>query len=122
VRWNRAGWDRIAALKREMTAFIWTPVCPEVMSGFGVARNPVRLSGGNGHALWQGSARMKNRFGEDLTEKIRTSCQVCLQALKRAEVEAFVFMEGSPSCGVYRTTLRNKRLANPPGVFGSLLL
>jgi uncharacterized protein YbbK (DUF523 family) len=33
VRWNRAGWDRIAPLNREMTSFVWTPVCPEVMSG-----------------------------------------------------------------------------------------
>jgi hypothetical protein len=86
VGWNRAGWDRIAAIRREMTGFIWTPVRPEVMSVFGVPRDPVRLSGGNGHDLWQGTARMKNRSG------------------------------------VYRTTLKNKRLGNPPGVFGSLLL
>lgn len=122
MRWNRAGWDRIAALEREMTGFIWTPVCPEVMSGFGVPREPVRLSGGNGSDLWAGAARMKNRSGRDLTENIRAGCRECLQALERAEVEAFVFMEGSPSCGVYRTTLKNRRLGNPPGVFGALLL
>lgn len=52
----------------------------------------------------------------------RAGCLDCLEALKRAEVEAFVFMEGSPSCGVYRTTLKNKRLGHPPGVFGALLL
>jgi len=34
----------------------------------------------------------------------------------------FIFMEGSPSCGVYRTSLKNKRLGHPPGIFGSLLL
>jgi hypothetical protein len=31
-------------------------------------------------------------------------------------------MDGSPSCGFYRTTLKNKSLGKPPGVFGSLLL
>jgi uncharacterized protein YbgA (DUF1722 family) len=31
-------------------------------------------------------------------------------------------MEGSPSCGIYRTSLKNNRLGKPPGVFGSLLL
>jgi uncharacterized protein YbbK (DUF523 family) len=122
VRWNRAGWDRIAPLNREMTSFVWTPVCPEVMSGFGVPRDPVRLSGGNGVDFWKGAASMKNRSGRDLTDNIRAGCRECLQALKRAEVEAFAFMEGSPSCGVYRTTLKNKRLGNPPGVFGALLL
>jgi uncharacterized protein YbbK (DUF523 family) len=122
VRWNRAGWDRIAPLKREMTSFVWTPVCPEVMSGFGVPRDPVRLSGGNGSDLWKGTSRMKNRSGEDLTENICAGCRDCLQTFRRAEVEAFVFMEGSPTCGVYRTTLKNKRLGHPPGVFGALLL
>ena len=122
VRWNRAGWDRIAPLNREMTSFVWTPVCPEVMSGLGVPRDPVRISGGNGHDLLKGTARMKNRSGEDVTEKICAGCRDCLEALKRAQVEAFVFMEGSPSCGVYRTTLKNKRLGNPPGVFGAMLL
>ena len=122
VRWNRAGWDRIAPLNREMTSFVWTPVCPEVMSGFGVPRDPVRLSGGDGRDLWKGTARMKNRSGEDLTDKIRAGCRDCFQTLKRAGVEAFVFMEGSPTCGVYRTTLKNRRLGHPPGVFGALLL
>ena len=45
-----------------------------------------------------------------------------LEILKEAGVEAFIFMEGSPSCGVYRTTLKNRRLGKPPGAFGSLLL
>jgi hypothetical protein len=92
------------------------------MAGFGVPRDPVRLTGGNGSDLWRNAARMKNRSGLDLTEQIRESSRDCMQALKRAGVEAFVFMEGSPSCGVYRTTLKNKRLGHPPGVFGALLL
>ncbi len=122
VRWNRAGWDRIAPLEREMTSFVWTPVCPEVMSGMGVPRDPIRVSGGSGVDLWKGEAAMRNRSGRDVTEQMRAGCRDCLEALKRAEVEAFVFMEGSPSCGVYRTTLKNRRLGHPPGVFGALLL
>jgi hypothetical protein len=92
------------------------------MSGLGVPREPVRLSGGNGADLWKGTALMKNRSGVDLTARIRAGCRDCLEALRRAEVEAFIFMEGSPSCGVYRTTLKNKRLGHPPGAFGALLL
>lgn len=122
VRWNRAGWDRIAPLNREMTSFVWSPVCPEVMSGLGVPRDPIRITGGNGDDVWKKAARIKNRSGDDVTEKIMAGCKECLAALKRAEVEAFVFMEGSPTCGVYRTTLKNRRLGHPPGVFGSMLL
>jgi len=73
-----------APLNREMTSFVWTLVCPEVMSGFGVPREPVRLSGGNGNDLWKGTARMKNRSGQDLAERIRAGCQeVDLQEARR---------------------------------------
>ncbi len=122
VRYNRKGWDRIKPLGREHDAFIWTPVCPEVMAGLGVPRKPVRLVRGNGDDFWQNKAIMKNRSGRDVSQEMRVGMQACLDTMKTAGVEAFVFMEGSPTCGVYRTTLKNKRLGKPPGAFGSLLL
>lgn len=122
VRWNRAGWDRLDLLGREKSAFLWTPVCPEVMAGLGTPREPIRLAGGNGAAFWDGAATVKNRRGEDLGPLLREGAEACRAALRRAGVEAFVFMEGSPSCGVYRTTLAGRRLGKPPGVFGALLL
>ncbi len=122
VRWNRAGWDRLDLLGREKSAFLWTPVCPEVMAGLGTPREPIRLVGGGGEAFWDGGATVKNRRGEDLGRHLREGTEACLAALRRAGVEAFVFMEGSPSCGVYRTTLAGRRLGRPPGVFGALLL
>ena len=122
VRWNRAGWDRLKALDRELSNFIWTPVCPEAMAGLGVPRDPIRLAGGNGDDFWAGNADIKNRSGRNVSADVRTGTQVCMDTLRRAGVEAFIFMEGSPTCGVYRTTLKNKRLGKPPGTFGSLLL
>jgi uncharacterized protein YbbK (DUF523 family) len=122
VRWNRKGWDRIAPLGREKDSFIWTPICPEVNSGFGVSRPPIRLVGGNGTEVWTGEATVKNRGGADVTEQLKQGLLVSREILRQAAVEAFVFMEGSPTCGVYRTTLKNRRLGKPPGAFGSLLL
>ena len=122
VRWDRRGWDRTAPLERERDSFVWTPVCPEINSGLGVTRPPIRLVGGNGEDFWAGRAIMKNRRGVNVTEEVRAGMRASLEVLKRAGVEAFVFMEGSPSCGVYRTTLKNKRLGKPPGAFGALLL
>jgi len=122
VRYNRKGWDKITPLDREKDAFIWTPVCPEVESGLGVPRAAMKLVDGNGDDFWQGRARMKNRRGEDISALVKAGSKSSLDVLKRAGVEAFVFMDGSPSCGVYRTTLKNQRLGKPPGVFGSLLL
>lgn len=122
VRWNRAGWDRIKLLEREKDAFIWVPVCPEVNSGFGVPRHTIKLSNGTGDDFWQQKARVKNRQGRDVSQEIAQGCQTSLDILERSNIDAFVYMDGSPSCGVYRTTLRNTSRGKPPGVFGSLLL
>ncbi len=122
VRYNRKGWDKLESLGREKDAFIWTPVCPEVASGLGVPRLPMKLVDGNGDDFWRGQARMKNKKGENISKQIKEGNLASLDNLKRAGIEAFFFMEGSPSCGVYRTTLKNQRLGKPPGVFGSLLL
>lgn len=122
VRWDHKGWDRVSALGRAQSEYIWTPVCPEVMSGLGVGRDPIRLVSGNGDDFWNGAAKVKNRKGRDVSENIREGVRGCLEALKRADVEAFAFMEGSPTCGVYRTTLKDRRLGKPPGILGAKLL
>lgn len=122
VRYNGKGQDVTRLIGRERSDFIWHPLCPEVMSGMGVPRVPVSLRGGNGDDFWEGRAEVKSREGVNLGDWMKLGCASCLETLKRSGVKAFVFMEGSPSCGVYRTSLKNKRLGHPPGIFGSLLL
>jgi len=122
VRYNSKGYEMMGYLKREKSNYVWTPVCPEVMSGMGVTRLPIRLTGGNGHDFWEGKVKVKNKIGRDVSSMMKQGAEACFETLERAHVDAYIFMEGSPSCGVYRTTLRNKRLGHPPGVFGSLLL
>lgn len=122
VRYNGKGQDVTRLIGRERADFVWHPVCPEVMSGMGVPRDPVSLRNGNGDDFWAAKADIKSRNGANMNVWVREGCESCLAALKRAESRVFVFMEGSPSCGVYRTSLKNKRLGHPPGIFGSILL
>ncbi len=122
VRYNGKGWDMLGYLNREKSNYLWTPICPEVMSGMGVPRPPIRLVSGNGQDFWLGKARIKNRDGKDVTTMMEKGALACYETLERSEADAYIFMEGSPSCGVYRTTLKNERLGKPPGVFGALLL
>ncbi|HQP10721.1 MAG TPA: DUF523 domain-containing protein, partial [Candidatus Omnitrophota bacterium] len=122
VRYNNVGWDRASLIGRQKFDYVWTPVCPEVNSGLGVPRDPMKLVNGNGDDFWAGNARMKNKKGRDVGDDVRKGSAASLEILKRVNIDAFVFMDGSPSCGVYRTTLKNNRLGKPPGVFGSLLL
>jgi uncharacterized protein YbbK (DUF523 family) len=122
VRWNRKGWDRLDAIGRERLDYTWTPVCPEVNAGLGVPRQPIRLVSGTGRDFWQGNARLKVRGGGEVTTQVKKGCRLSFDILQHASIHAFVFMEGSPSCGVYRTSLRGRRMGRPPGTFGSLLL
>ena len=122
VRYNSKGFDALAAMGRERTDFQWCPVCPECMAGLGVPRDPIHLTGGNGDTVWAGETEVKNRHGRVVTEDVMFGARSCLETLKRAKVTAFIYMEGSPSCGVYRTTLKSTKRGNPPGVFGALLL
>lgn len=121
VRYNMKGWNRVEHLDRDKSSFIWVPVCPEVTAGMGVPRETIKLVNGNGNDFWEGNARMKNRRGKDVSEQIRSGSLMSLEILKSSGCEAFIFQEGSPTCGIYRTTLKNKRLGKPPGVFGSLV-
>lgn len=122
VRYNAKGWDLTAGIGREKSDFKWVPVCPESMAGLGVPRDPIHLSGGHGGEVWSGAAGIRSRGGRDVTEDVKFGSGSCLETLDRAGATAFVYMEGSPTCGVYRTTLKKQKRGNPPGVFGSLLL
>ena len=122
VRYNFKGWDMLGYLKREKELFIWHPICPEVLSELGVPRKPIRLVGGNGDDFWDNKAIVKNSNGQQVNHEIIRGMTESLEVLKRVKADVFIYMEGSPSCGVYRTTLKNSRLGKPPGIFGSLLL
>lgn len=122
VRYNMKGWNRLEKLDREKTSFFWVPICPEVNAGLGVPRETIKLVDGNGEDFWEGKARVKNKKGVNVTEQIREGNLMSMEVVKRSGCEAFVFQEGSPTCGIYRTTLKNQRLGKPPGTFGALAL
>ena len=60
--------------------------------------------------------------GQDVSGQIKTGAGHAMDIILQVDIDAFLFMEGSPTCGVYRTTLKDKRLGKPPGVFGARLL
>lgn len=122
VRYNNKGWDKLEQIGREKGQFIFHPVCPEVMAGGGVPRPPIRIAGESGADVWDNNASVVQGNGRNITQQIKKGALVCLDSLKETDVTGFIYMDGSPSCGVYRTTLKNKRLGKPPGVFGAKLL
>jgi uncharacterized protein YbbK (DUF523 family) len=122
VRYNGKGFDYVKYFGREKEQFTFYPLCPECLAGLGVPRKPISIKGSSGDEVLQGLAKIKSKSGEDVTEKIIRACNYSLELLKSEGIYIYMYKEGSPSCGVYRTTLKDKRLGNPPGVFGAMLL
>jgi uncharacterized protein YbbK (DUF523 family) len=121
-RYNGKGWDLVTAIGRDRELFTFQPVCPEIAAGLGVPRPAIRIQGESGHSVWAGNAKVVSSNGLDITERLKVSSLSAIEQLKKAGCRGMIYMEGSPSCGVLRTTLKNKRLGKPPGVFGALLL
>lgn len=121
VRYNARGFDLLKNLGREKGDFTWIPVCPECQAGLGVARDPIHIAGTNGAAVWKNEATVRSRNGHDCTADVLAGAAACLETLRRAGTRAFVYMDGSPTCGVYRTTLKKQNRGKPPGIFGDLL-
>ncbi len=123
VRYNGKSFDALATLGREKSDFGFTPVCPECMAGLGVPRMPIHLTG-PGQEVLAGEARVKDRRGHEVTDALIAGSNACLDALKRAGVEAMIVTESSPSCGVYKARVGKKRneQIEGAGVFGAMLL
>jgi len=123
VRYNGRSFDALTILGRERSDFAFTPVCPECMAGLGVPRMPIHLTG-PGQEVLEGTARVRDRRGRDVTDALVEGSRTCLAALERAGVRAMIVKEASPSCGVYRARVGKRRAeqVEGSGVFGAMLL
>ncbi|MDD2534057.1 MAG: DUF523 domain-containing protein [Eubacteriales bacterium] len=121
VRYNGRSMDMVKGIGREKGDFRWVPVCPENAAGLGVPRDPIHLVGENGRSVWHQDGRVVSRGGKDVTDALKAGALESLATLARANIKVFIYMDGSPSCGVYRTTLKKQNRGKPPGIFGALL-
>jgi len=122
VRYNGRALDELKVLGREAADFRLTPVCPECMAGMGVPRAPIHLTG-PGEDVLAGEAAVKDGRGRDRTAELIAGSEACVQALRRARVEAVVLKERSPSCGLFLTPVgtHRDRPGTGAGVFGAMV-
>jgi uncharacterized protein YbbK (DUF523 family) len=123
VRYNGKAFDALAPIGREKGDFVFTPVCPECMAGLGVPRTPIHLTG-PGQEVLAGESKVRDRHGEDVTERVLAGAEASIAAFERAGVEAVIVKEASPTCGVYKARIGKKRRqqVTGSGVFGAMLL
>ncbi|MEU1663158.1 DUF523 domain-containing protein [Streptomyces sparsogenes] len=83
-----------AVAGREVVAF-----CPEVAGGLTTPRRPAELVGGDGHDVLDGTARVVEDTGRDVTEAFVAGARRALAAARQGGCGEALLMPRSPSCG-----------------------
>ncbi|MFB4323006.1 DUF523 domain-containing protein [Paenibacillus sp. BR1-192] len=74
-------------------------VCPELLGGFTIPREPAEIVGGNGDDVLAGKARVVELSGRDVTEMYIQGAHQALRMAQELGALLIVLKEGSPSCG-----------------------
>lgn len=74
--------------------------CPEVAGGLPVPRPPAEIAdGAGGMGVLQGTAKVMDATGIDVTGQFRQGAEQALQSAQSRRIRVAVLKEGSPSCG-----------------------
>ncbi len=93
-------------------------VCPEELGGLGTPRPAADFRGGCGQAVLEGSARVEDALGRDVTAAFVLGAYTA--AAQAVGAVSAVLKARSPSCGCGETRL-NGDLCEGDGVFAALL-
>lgn len=78
------------------------PICPECAGGLPTPRPPAEIQGaGGGSGVWQGTAKVINNIGQDVTKAYCAGAQKALQITRTQPITAAILKERSPSCGTH---------------------
>lgn len=73
--------------------------CAETAGGLSTPRVPAEIKGGGGADVLNGTARVVNKEGEDVTEQFVRGAKMLLDEALEKNVTAAILKERSPSCG-----------------------
>ncbi|MEJ2157044.1 MAG: DUF523 and DUF1722 domain-containing protein [Desulfobacteraceae bacterium] len=104
VRWN-GGHQRDSYLTETLGRYVeWVPVCPEVEVGLGIPRETLRLVGDP-----ENPRLVFTKTGNDITERMQQWAESRLDDLAREHLCGFIFKCDSPSSGMVRVKVYNKK-------------
>ncbi|MBF7081771.1 DUF523 domain-containing protein [Desulfallas sp. Bu1-1] len=89
------------------------PVCPEVLGGLPVPRDPNEIVGGDGFDVLDGRARVLTSRGEDKTNVFLRGAGEVLAIARKHGARVAILKERSPSCGsgmIYDGTFSGKKI------------
>lgn len=99
------------------------PVCPEVLGGLSIPREPAEIVGGDGEDVLNGKAKVLTKLGKDVTNQFLKGAEETLKIAKEMDATMVILKERSPSCGsssIYNGDFNGTKL-NGNGVTSALL-
>jgi uncharacterized protein YbbK (DUF523 family) len=75
-------------------------VCPEVSGGLTIPRQPAQILNGNGLDVLNGTAKVIDIHGRNVTSPFITGAEYALGIARKFDIKIAVLKEKSPSCGV----------------------
>jgi uncharacterized protein YbbK (DUF523 family) len=100
------------------------PLCPEVLGGRNVPRPPAEIIDGTAEDVINGSAKVKDISGKDVTNETITGVMYVVAAVKRLGIKKAILKTKSPTCGkgqIFDGTFSGK-LIDGNGVLTTVLL
>ena len=97
--------------------------CPECLGGLEIPREPAEIIGGTGEDVLDGSAKVCDRGGRDVTEQFLKGAYSALALAEKRKPSAIYMKTRSPSCGsgeIYDGTFM-KTCISGDGVTAALL-
>lgn len=74
-------------------------ICPEVMGGLPIPREPAEIVGGDGYDVLDGRARVITISGKDVTAEYVAGAEKALRLCREKGVTHALLKANSPSCG-----------------------
>ena len=75
------------------------PICPEVLGGLSIPREPAEIVGGEGEDVLDGHAKVITTSGIDVTEPFIKGAFETLKIAQECKATMVILKERSPSCG-----------------------
>lgn len=76
-------------------------VCPEVLGGMKIPRDPAQIVNGNGQDVLNGKAKVIDCKGRDVTVFFVKGAEYALSIAKKYNIGIAILKDKSPSCGVH---------------------
>jgi len=95
------------------------PFCPEQLGGLPTPRSPANITHGDGSDVLQGSARIIDAQGMDVTRPFKKGAEEALKLARLTRASVAVMKDRSPSCGIVTPYCENEK-GMGPGVTAAL--